>query len=299
MTALAPLAPDYGPLLTLVVNSVRSVHTKRAYARALGQYIAWQRAAGVPFCRASVNQYRAHLETQGASTSSINQALSAIKKLSTEASAGGYISEQTDYGVQRIEGAQRHGVRSGNWLTVEQARHLLELPPDTRKGKRDRALLSLLLGCGLRRSEACALDWQHVQMRDGRPCIVDLVGKHGRVRTVPMPAFCWRALEQWREVAGQTAGPILREISKADQPVNGGLSPAGAWFTVKRYARALGVTLAPHDLRRTAARLAKRGGADLIQLQMSLGHSSPTVTSTYLGHDQDLEHGPFDLMGLG
>jgi integrase/recombinase XerD len=58
--------------------------------------------------------------------------------------------------------------------------------PDVRttKGLRDRAMFATLLGCGLRRSELAALTMNHVQMRDSRRCIVDLVGKHGRVRTV-------------------------------------------------------------------------------------------------------------------
>jgi integrase len=59
----------------------------------------------------------------------------------------------------------------------------------TSKGLRDRAILAVLLGCGLRRSEVAKLTMGHVQQRDGRWCIVDLLGKHGRVRTVPMPTW--------------------------------------------------------------------------------------------------------------
>lgn len=69
-----------------------------------------------------------------------------------------------------------------------QAQALLNAPDiTTTKGLRDRAIIAVLLGCGLRRSEVAALTLKHIQQRDGRWCIVDLVGKHGRVRTVPMP----------------------------------------------------------------------------------------------------------------
>ena len=55
----------------------------------------------------------------------------------------------------------------------------------------------MLLGCALRRSEVAALTMGHVQQRDGRWCIVDLVGKHNRVRTVPMPAWVKVAIDAW------------------------------------------------------------------------------------------------------
>lgn len=72
------------------------------------------------------------------------------------------------------------GVRAGNWLSVQQAQKLLNAPDvTTRKGLRDRAMLAVLLGCGLRRSEVAALTLKHIQQRDNRWCIVDLVGKHG------------------------------------------------------------------------------------------------------------------------
>jgi len=70
----------------------------------------------------------------------------------------------------------------------------------TKKGLRDRAIIAVLLGCGLRRSEVAALTLKHIQQRDGRWCIVDLVGKHGRVRTVPMPT--------WVKVAIDTCGRV-------------------------------------------------------------------------------------------
>ena len=82
---------------------------------------------------------------------------------------------------------RRPGVRSGNWLTLEQARRLLAVPdPATVKGLRDRVLLGFLVGCGLRRGELAGLEFSDVAQREGRWAIVDLVGKHGRVRTVPI-----------------------------------------------------------------------------------------------------------------
>jgi site-specific recombinase XerD len=79
-------------------------------------------------------------------------------------------------------------VRLGNWLTAEEGQRLWQAPDKERlKGKRDRALLALLLVCGLRRHEAMALTLDHLQQREDHWAIVDLVGKAGHVRTVPVP----------------------------------------------------------------------------------------------------------------
>src|SRR5262249_31004888 len=79
----------------------------------------------------------------------------------------------------------------------------------TNKGLRDRAILAVLLGCGLRRSEVAALTFKHIQQRDGRWCIVDLVGKHGRVGTVPKPTWVKVAVDAWATAAGITDGPVF------------------------------------------------------------------------------------------
>jgi site-specific recombinase XerD len=97
-----------------------------------------------------------------------------------------------------VKGVASKGVRLGNWLSVQQAQKLLNTPDvTTTKGLRDRAILAVLLGCGLRRSEVAALTISHVQQRDGRWCIVDLIGKHGRVRTIPMPTWVKVATDAW------------------------------------------------------------------------------------------------------
>src|SRR5450759_2741282 len=121
-----------------------------------------------------------------------------------------------------IKGVKSKGVRVGNWLSIRQAQTLLNTPDvSTNKGLRDRAMLAVLLGCGLRRSEVAALTFKHIQQRDGRWCIVDLVGKHGRVRTILMPTWVKVAIDTWTEAAGVAEGHVLR-------PVNESSSNAGA-----------------------------------------------------------------------
>src|SRR3954453_23004281 len=87
--------------------------------------------------------------------------------------------------------------------------------PDTRtlKGKRDRALLALLIGAGLRRSEVSALTFEQIQQREGRWAIVDLRGKGNRIRTVPMPSWAKAAMDQWAAAAGIREGHMFRPMN--------------------------------------------------------------------------------------
>jgi integrase len=113
----------------------------------------------------------------------------------------GLLAPEPANGITRVKGVASKGVRLGNWLTARQAQALLDAPDaTTNKGLRDRAILAVLLGCRLRRSEVAALTFKHIQQRDGRWCIADLVGKHGRVRTVP--TWVKVAIDAWAAAAG-------------------------------------------------------------------------------------------------
>jgi integrase len=280
----------------LVLNAVSSPLTRVMYARALDDFFGWWTGQGRPaFTRATVQAWRAALETKGLAPASVNQKLSAVRKLAAEAAYNGMLDPAAAQAIRDIRGARQHGVRTGNWLTKRQAEALLAAPDaTTNQGKRDRAILAVLVGCGLRRDEAARLTLEHVQQRDGRWCVVDLVGKKGHVRTVPMPAWTKTAVDSWTMAAGITAGPVFRGVNKGDVVTGDRLSTQGILRTVTRYAEAI----APHDLRRTFAKLAFKGGAKLDQIQLSLGHASIQTTERYLGVQQDLTDAPCDYLHL-
>jgi site-specific recombinase XerD len=95
------------------------------------------------------------------------------------------------------------GLRIGNWLTVDQSKTLLGRPPaDDLRGKRDRAILALLIGFGLRRAELVGLGTQDFQVREERWVIADLIGTGKHIRTVPvltlyLPRSSQRVYEQF------------------------------------------------------------------------------------------------------
>jgi len=177
------------PAEALVLDSVSSPITKRVYNLSPDEFFAWyglEPRAG--FSKATVSAWRVALEARGLGAVSINVRITAVRKLAVEAADNGLLAPELANGITRVKGVASKGVRLGNWLSLKQAQALLNAPDiTTTKGLRDRAIIAVLLGCGLRRSEVSALTFKHVQQRDGRWCIVDLVGKHGRVRTVPTP----------------------------------------------------------------------------------------------------------------
>ena len=80
-------------------------------------------------------------------------------------------------------------------------------------------MLAMLLGCGLRRSELVGLDTDEVQMRQGHWAIVDLIGRGGHIRTVPIPQWAKQALDLWTSAAGVTKGKIFRAVTKRGEAV--------------------------------------------------------------------------------
>ena len=135
-----------------------------------------------------MSAWRVSLEERKLGSSSIIVRGSAVLKLAVEAMDNGLLAPELAAGIQRVKSAKSIGVRMGNWLSQKQAQVLLNTPDiTTLKGLRDRAIMAVRLGCGLRRSEVAALTMGHIQQRDKRWVILDLVSKHKRVRTVPMP----------------------------------------------------------------------------------------------------------------
>ena len=287
-------------ITSLVLDGISSRHTRRAYSQALDEFLIWFRDDPErEFNKAAVQKYRAELEIKGLAPSSINVRLSAIRRLALEAADNGVMAPELAAGVARAKGAKRGGVRLGHWLTVEQAEQFLTLPNlKTLKGNRDVAMLAILLGAGLRRSELTSLDWEHLQERDGRWVIVDLAGKMGRIRSVPIPLWAHAAITRWKDAAGISEGAVFRSVTRHGHLTPRRLSPQGVFAVVKTYADKLRIMAGPHDFRRSFAKFAHIGLAPLEQIQLSLGHASVVTTEIYLGVKQNLHDAPCDRLGL-
>ncbi len=298
-SSAAPDSPALTPaqlqLRQMVLDSVTSAHSRRAYAKGLDLLFTF--AASRPLTRALLMEYRASMEDLAPST--VNVRLAAVRKMVTEAKRNGLLSQGEAASLTDVPNIRQKGTRLGNWLTKEQARELLAVPDrSTVKGKRDYAILALLVGCALRRRELASLTVEDIQMRENRWVIADLRGKGGRVRTVAVPLWVKHGINAWQAAGKIEGGPLLRSIAKGGK-VGNSLSDWAIWAVVTEAAKELGMeNFGAHDLRRTCAKLCRKAGGDLEQIKFLLGHSSIQTTERYLGSEQDIAVAVNDGIGL-
>jgi len=183
--------PDLDHSKSAVLNGLASPGSRRAYGFAIEEFIAWYCSEPrLAFNRIVLVRFRMHLEARGLSAATINQRLAAVRRLAYEAADCGLLSPELAAGIRRVKGVKQLGHRSGNWLSLDQSAALLNRIGDGGlRQKRDYAVVATLLGCGLRRSELVALEVESIQLRQDHWVIVDLVGKGGHIRTVPIPRW--------------------------------------------------------------------------------------------------------------
>ena len=120
----------------------------------------------------------------------------------------GLLSPNPAAGIGRVKGIKQLGPHSGNWLTEDQSADVLRRARgESLRAKRDYAMLAMLFACGLRRSDLAGLEMEDIQKRQGHWAIVDLIGKGGHIRTVPIPQWAKQALDEWLSAAGITKWP--------------------------------------------------------------------------------------------
>ena len=247
--------PDLEVAKSAVLNSLSCPDAQRGYRHAIDEFVDWYCSEPrLSFSKTVVLRYRMHLESRNLAAGTVNLRLGAVRRLAYEAADCGLLSADLAAGIRRVKGVKKVGVRLGNWLTAEQGQALWHAPnQEQMKGKRDRALLALLIACGLRRHELASLTVGHLQQREGHWAIVDLRGKGGHVRTVPVPDWMHGLLDDWTKAAGISTGRLFRRVSSAGRVWGEAVTEKLVWHVVKEFAAKIGVSkLAPHDLRRYA-----------------------------------------------
>ncbi len=184
--------PDLDYAKAAVLNSLASPEAQRGYRHAINEFVDWYCSEPrLALNRTVVLRYRSHLESRQLAPGTINLRLGAVRRLACEAADCGLLSADLAAGIRRVKGVRKLGIRLGNWLTSEQAQSLWRAPDcQSLKGIRDRALLALLLACGLRRHEAVALTLDHFQQREEHWVIVDWSARQATFERSPFQIGC-------------------------------------------------------------------------------------------------------------
>src|SRR5262249_34882868 len=158
--------PDLEQAKSAVLNTLTSKNGQRTYDHAITEFVEWYCSEPrLAFNRTVVLRYRISLEQRRYSPSTINLRLAAVRRIAYEAADSGLLSPELA-GIRSVKGVRRLGVRVGNWLTAEQGKRLVDATSaDTLRSKRNRSMLSLLIGCGLRRAELLGLTMNSIQLR--------------------------------------------------------------------------------------------------------------------------------------
>lgn len=293
-------ASRYEGLRSAVLNGVTAENSRRNYALALDELSAFCVQQEESLSRTLILAFRAAMLDRNLSASTINVKLSAVRKLISEAKRAGVVDAEEAAQMTDVPNVRQQGTRLGNWLTKEQAKKLLATPDrSTMKGKRDYAILALLVGCALRRNELAMLDVETIQLREGRWVLADLCGKGRRIRTVAVPMWVKQGINAWMTAAGIEDGRLLRRVTKGGKPRGDGLSDWAVWSVVEQAAKEIGIErFGAHDLRRTCAKLCRKAGGDLEQIKFLLGHSSIQTTERYLGSEQEIAVAVNDSLGF-
>jgi len=300
-------------MIRLTIAGTNSTDTRRLYTLAINDFWKWYEENGRPaMSLATVNRYRDYMvHTLKMKHSNVNVRLAAIRRLITAAAAEGLVNDLAR-GAVLVKGLPSRNDDTGRRLSAQQVEAFFDaLPSVTLSNYRDRALVALAVGSGLRRGEIAALDVSHLGTLEGRPGIVGLRGKGDRERNVPVADWCMAIVREWLDVAGIVEGPVFQGVGRGKGP-RAGLKRPGARITTQAIrnslvraidnAKANGAELpaglACHDLRRTFATLARKGKASIDQISYSLGHVSVATTERYLGKDQDFQDAPADHLGI-
>ena len=325
-TVLRPGDDRFQKLLEITVNGLDSPHTKRAYKRDIEDFLEWWQdtANGRSLNKAALDAYRALQQKHGRGEAAINRNLSAVRRFISDAANNNLIDARDAESAKRVKNFKQRGQRQGHWLSLAELSQLIRAPSQqTLRGCRDRMALALLGGAGLRRNEMSVIEFEHIQQREGRWVIVDLQGKGKKKRTIPIAGWVHELIAAWQAASGLSKGRIFRRVGCStkrktqskpadlrarlstcpeDEEIILGPYPSEnaaeqeIYRIVKRYAGQIQVELAPHDLRRTYAKLSRKAGAPLEQIQLTLGHESLSTTERYLGSDLDFKQSPSDLI---
>lgn len=270
-------------VFALALDGLASERSRHTYRRALERFLDWYDGQGRPgLTKATLQAYKAHLLSRNLSASTVNVALSAVRRLAVEAADAGLLDERTLARLRRVPNVKGETVPAGRSIAPgELAGLMLACTRDpSAAGVRDAALIGLLYVTGARRSEVVGLDVADYAPDTGALTIRH--GKGGKQRIVYVTNGAAAALSDWLQVRGDEAGALFWPVNKGGRMEPRRMTSQALWYILEKRAAEAGIAdVRPHDFRRSCVSDLLDGGADLATVQKLMGHASPTTTARY------------------
>lgn len=276
-----------------MMNLLLSPLTKASYRGAVEAFLSWvyETRPGSPV--EAVASYRNHILDLGLAPATCNRILSAVRRWFDAAAHLGVLTDAELASIKSVENVKQQGKKVGTWLSVEEAQTLLStLPTDTLEDLRDRAIMTVFLGVGMRIDEVTHLKWEHLDQLDGVWVFRNIQRKHHRIQTIRIPEWVAAVLNQYGDALPVKNEYVFVSCSKANSGSN--LTNRAVYNIVKRYT-----DVAPHQLRKTWSALAYKGGASVREIQQQLGHKSIKATEIYLEDIKAVQNNAVNMTGIG
>lgn len=229
-----------------------------------------------------VQKLMLQLEMENLSASTINNYLAALKGVAFQTWKAGLMTGEDLQRIRSIRSRRNVRLPTGRCLTMEESSKLLSCHRGTTPivDIRDRAVLSLMLGCGLRRAELCSLSLASYEKADQS---LKLIGKGNKERKVYLPEIASDALAAWLRFRGNAPGSLFTRIYRGGHIMpQKPLSESAVTLILKERLSISGQQSAtPHDLRRTYATRLIEDGNDLVKVQRAMGHANIQTTARY------------------
>lgn len=278
-------------IITAVTNDV-DIASRDSYMRAIKDFMEFvvgrSKVNPMQNPHTSFTAYKAHLQTLY-KASTINRSLSVIRKFYEFAAIYGLITYEQYLAVKNIKNVRNSTDPFKQWLTKDQASLLLQTPDNSLSGKRDKAIIVLLLVLGLRRSEALSLTWDQFITQDGKLLITGIQTKGNKIRTLVVPDKYIPYLNEWAQV--NTSDYICVQVDQWDN-CGGQLSKGGLNYIIGKY------NIRPHDLRRTGANIVYTETDNIEMVQQFLGHADTHTTKLYVQPFDMIEKSPTQYIDI-
>ena len=287
-----------------IISDTIDDSSRRIYTSDLRIFIQWLFESQRDLDRQALATYHKFLDEHYKKTTA-KRMWSVVYRTLTEMVTNRFLAEHPARGMRGFKAG------SGNYskhiaLTKEQAHKLLSvIPKDTRKGKRDHAILLLLLYTGLRRSECASLTMGQLTEIQGHHVLIleEEDTKNNEPAIVKVPVHVWRTIMEYIEAVGRTniaaSAPLFVGFDKGDKPTQDGISDMVIYRTVKQYAKLASIDrLLPHGMRASFITLSIEGGAPIYKVARDARHKDSRMTEHYFKRKQNLDKSSADYIDL-